>query len=161
MGCYFVQSSSHVQLFGNPMDCSPPGSSVGFPRQEYWGGLLSLLQGIFPTQGFQPVSPELQADSLLLSKQGRCTLFYLNNILMLHINFVSIFLLFKMLLYVLIDNSVFIFSNTYLEIDCHSILQQDWLPPGSYKNACFTSSSVSFTVRKSLLICQMVLIFIF
>ena len=24
----------------NPMDCSPPGSSVhGFPRQEYWSGL--------------------------------------------------------------------------------------------------------------------------
>ena len=49
----------------------------------------------------------------------------------------------------------------YLEIDCHSVLQQDWLPPVAYKNACFTSSSVSFIVRKNLLICQMVLIFIF
>ena len=27
-------------LLDNPMDCSPPGSSVhGFPRQEYWSGL--------------------------------------------------------------------------------------------------------------------------
>ena len=34
------------------MDCSLPGSSVmEFSRQEYWSGLLSLLQGIFQTQG--------------------------------------------------------------------------------------------------------------
>ena len=31
-------------------DCSPPGSS-GFPRQEYWNGLLFPPPGIFPTQG--------------------------------------------------------------------------------------------------------------
>ena len=36
----------------DPMDCSLPGSSVmEFSRQEYWSGLLSLLQGIFQTQG--------------------------------------------------------------------------------------------------------------
>ena len=36
----------------DPMDCSLPGSSLsmGFSRQEYWSGLHSLLQGIFPTQ---------------------------------------------------------------------------------------------------------------
>ena len=28
--------------------------SMGFSRQEYWSGLPSLLQGIFPTQGLNP-----------------------------------------------------------------------------------------------------------
>ena len=31
---------------------APP--SMGFSRQEYWGGLLFLLQGIFLTQGLNP-----------------------------------------------------------------------------------------------------------
>ena len=34
------QSLNHVRLC-NPMDCSPSGSSKGFPRQEYWSGLPS------------------------------------------------------------------------------------------------------------------------
>ena len=33
-----VKLLSRVQLC-DPMDCSLPGSSVGFPRQEYWSGL--------------------------------------------------------------------------------------------------------------------------
>ena len=50
--CY---SLGHVQTLWDPMDCSPPGSSVhGIPRQEHWSGLRSLLQGIFPTQGSNP-----------------------------------------------------------------------------------------------------------
>ena len=37
----------------NPMDCSPPGSSVhgDSPGKNTGSGLPSLLQGIFPTQG--------------------------------------------------------------------------------------------------------------
>ena len=34
----------------DPMDYSPPASSVGFSRQEYWSESLLLLQRIFPTQ---------------------------------------------------------------------------------------------------------------
>ena len=34
-------------------------------------GSLSLLQGIFPTQGIQPVSPALQADSLPTELSGK------------------------------------------------------------------------------------------
>ena len=52
VGCHFllqcmkVKSESEVaQLcptFSDPMDCSPPGSSVhGFSRQEYWSGVPS------------------------------------------------------------------------------------------------------------------------
>ena len=36
----------------DPMECSPPGSSVhGISRQEYWMGCHDLLHGIFSTQG--------------------------------------------------------------------------------------------------------------
>ena len=58
----------------DPMDCSPPGSSVmRFFQQEYWSGLPCPLPGDLPDLGIKPVSPPspaLQADSLLLSCQG-------------------------------------------------------------------------------------------
>ena len=48
----------------NPMDCSPPGSSVHGKNTGV--GCYSLLQGIFPTQGWmEPRSPALKADSQL------------------------------------------------------------------------------------------------
>jgi len=48
-----------------PMDCSPPGSSVHgiLDRQEYWSGLSCLPPGDLPDPGIEP-SPTLQADSL-------------------------------------------------------------------------------------------------
>ena len=41
---------SHVCLYVTPWAVQ----SVEFSRPEYWSGLLSLLQGIFPTQGSNP-----------------------------------------------------------------------------------------------------------
>ena len=40
----------------DPMDCSPPGSSVhgDTPGKNTWGGRRALLQGSFPTQGSNP-----------------------------------------------------------------------------------------------------------
>ena len=53
------------------MDCSSPGSSVhGISRQEYWNGLPVPPPGDLPDPGIKPMSPALQADSLLLSHQG-------------------------------------------------------------------------------------------
>ena len=50
----------------DPMDCSPPGSSVhGILRQEYWSGLPFPSPGNIPDPGIEPRSPELQAHSLL------------------------------------------------------------------------------------------------
>ena len=47
-----VQSLSHVWLFWDVMDCSPPGSSVhDFPGKNTEMGCHFLLQGIFLTQG--------------------------------------------------------------------------------------------------------------
>ena len=46
----FVQSLSRVQLFVTPQTvCSPPGSSIGFSRQEYRSG-LPFPSPIFITQ---------------------------------------------------------------------------------------------------------------
>ena len=43
---------SHVRLFCDPMDCSPPGSSfVAFSRQEYWSGLPCPPPGDLPNPG--------------------------------------------------------------------------------------------------------------
>ena len=57
----------------NPMDCSPPGFSVYeiFPGKNTGVGSHFLLQGMFPNQGSNPHLLCWQADSLLLSHQGR------------------------------------------------------------------------------------------
>ena len=50
--------------FCNPMDCSPPDSSVyGFSRQEYWSGLPFPSLGNLIDPGIEPASPALQMDS--------------------------------------------------------------------------------------------------
>jgi len=56
----------------NPMDCSPPGFSVHgvFPSKNTGVGCYFLLQGIFPNQELNPMSPTLQANSLPLSCLG-------------------------------------------------------------------------------------------
>ena len=50
----------------DPMDCSPPGSSVcvGFSRQEYWSGLPFPSPGDLPNSGIEPASPVLQVEYL-------------------------------------------------------------------------------------------------
>ena len=49
------KSLSHVRLLATFWTVAHQASlSMGFPRQEYWSGLQSLLQGIFSTQGSNP-----------------------------------------------------------------------------------------------------------
>ena len=52
-----VQSQSHVRLC-DPVDCSPPGSSVygDSPGKNTGVGCRALLRGIFPNQGYNLVS---------------------------------------------------------------------------------------------------------
>ena len=55
------------------VDCQAP-LSMGSPRQEYQSGLSFPSPGDLPDPGIKlvsPVSPELQADSLLLIYQVR------------------------------------------------------------------------------------------
>ena len=55
--------------FCNPIDCSPPGSSlcVEFPRQKYWSGLPFPSPGALPNPGVEPTSLIWQVDSLPLN----------------------------------------------------------------------------------------------
>ena len=45
--------------------CQAP-LSMGFLRHEHWSGLTFPFQGIFTSQGLNPASAALQADSLPL-----------------------------------------------------------------------------------------------
>ena len=48
---------------------APP--SMGFSRQEYWGGLPFPPPGDLPNPGIEAGSPALQADSLLSEPPGK------------------------------------------------------------------------------------------
>ena len=63
-------SLSHVRLC-NPMDCSPPGSSVhgDSPGKNTGVGCHALLQGIFPTQGSNPGLPHCRQILYCLNHQ--------------------------------------------------------------------------------------------
>ena len=68
------ESVSHSVMSDScdPMDCSPPGSSVhGFSRQEYWSGLPFPSPGDLPKPGIKHNSPTLQADSLPTEPPGK------------------------------------------------------------------------------------------
>ena len=59
----------------DPMDCSPPGSSVhGILQQEYWSGLPFPSPGDLPNPGIKPRSPALQADTLPSEPPGNTTI---------------------------------------------------------------------------------------
>ena len=49
---------SHVQLLGDPIDCSPPGSFMEYSRQEYWPGLLFPTPEDLSNPGIKPTSLE-------------------------------------------------------------------------------------------------------
>ena len=62
---------SRVQLFATLWSIARQAPlSMGFSRQEYWSGLPFPAPGDLPDPGIKfesPMSPALQADSLLLS----------------------------------------------------------------------------------------------
>ena len=65
---------SRVQIWWNPMDHIPPGSSVHGILQARILGCHALLQGIFPTQGLNAwllCLLQWQASSLLLAPPGK------------------------------------------------------------------------------------------
>ena len=62
----------------DPMDCSPPGSSVHgvFSRQEYWSGWPCSPPGDLPNPRIEPRSPALPEDhkmrQMVMIKQKHC-----------------------------------------------------------------------------------------
>ena len=76
-----AQSLSHVWLFCDPMDISPPAPlSKEFSRQEYWSGLPFPPPGDLPNPGTELSLLHWQADSLPLSHLGS------SNFLIFHFN---------------------------------------------------------------------------
>ena len=66
-----VHSFSCVRLWGDPMACSPPGSSIhGISQARIMEWVAISFSGDFPNPGIEPAFPALQVDSLLLSYQG-------------------------------------------------------------------------------------------
>ena len=65
-----------MRPFCDPMNCSPPGSSVGFPRQEHWSGLPFPSPGDLSNQGIEPTSPALAGGFFtLITLSSTCTHF--------------------------------------------------------------------------------------
>ena len=67
---------SRVRLFATPWTVAyqaPP--SMGFSRQEYWGGLPSPSPAALPDPGIEPGSPALQADALIPFQRGKQVMF--------------------------------------------------------------------------------------
>ena len=63
-GCFCLVAKLCLTLC-DPMDCSPPGSSVhGILQREYWSELPFPPPGDLPDPGIEPQSPTLQANSL-------------------------------------------------------------------------------------------------
>ena len=57
LACMHVKSLLSCLILCDPMDCSPPGSSVhGLSRWEYWRGLLCPSPGDLPNLGIEPSS---------------------------------------------------------------------------------------------------------
>ena len=52
-----VKAAQSCPILYDPTDTMDPIQSMEFSRPEYWSGSLSLLQGIFPTQGSNPGLP--------------------------------------------------------------------------------------------------------
>ena len=57
----------------DPMDCSPPGTSVhgDFPGKNSGVGCHALLQGNLPSPGVEARSPALPVDSLPVELPGK------------------------------------------------------------------------------------------
>ena len=72
--CVCVLVAQSCLTLCNPIDCSPPGSSVlGIlqARKENWSGLLFPSPGDLPNPGIEPGSPMLQEDSLPSEPPGK------------------------------------------------------------------------------------------
>ena len=82
--CVCVCSLSCVPLC-DPMDCSPPGSSVhGFSRQEYRRELLCLPPGDPLNPGIEPWCPALQVHSSPSEPPGKPLYIYKSIYMQIH-----------------------------------------------------------------------------
>ena len=63
---------NRVRLFATPWTTAYQAPlSIGFSRQEFWGGLPFPSPGDLPDPGIEPESPASQADSLPSELPGK------------------------------------------------------------------------------------------
>ena len=67
----FESESESCSVMSDPLQPRGLHTPWNSPGQNTGVGSLSLLQGIFPTQGWNPGLPPLQADSLSAEPQGK------------------------------------------------------------------------------------------
>ena len=78
---HFVVVWSLCLTFLQPMDCSPPGSSVhGISPRQILDGLPIPSSGNPFDPGIKPLSPALHTDSLLLSHWGSLSIYIVGDI---------------------------------------------------------------------------------
>ena len=70
--CCCLVTKLCLTLYCDPIDYSPPGSSVmGFSRQEYWSGLLFPSLRDLPDPGIEPVFSALAGGFFTTEPPGR------------------------------------------------------------------------------------------
>ena len=130
--------------------------SIGFPRQEYWSGLLLPSPGDLPDSGIEHRSPTLQADSLLSEPPGKPRWNHTVYNLLILLFSLSIMPPGSILLFGPIVGSFLLLNSFpwYKRItDCptiyllRSILFPVW---GYYKQSCWKQLCIGFCVDKSL-----------
>ena len=73
----------------DPMDCSPPGSAMGFPRQEYWSGLPFPPPEDLSDPGIKPMSPVSPGRQILYYWTTREALYFITTSILEHSNFLK------------------------------------------------------------------------
>ena len=69
---FVVSLLSRVQLFATPWTVARQAPLfMGFPRQEYWTGLLFLYPGDFPHPEIKPTSPALAGGFFTTEPPGK------------------------------------------------------------------------------------------
>ena len=78
----FSHSLSYVRLFATPWTVAGQAPLyVGFPRQEYWNGLLFPTPGDLPDPGIKSASPALTIRFFTAEPPGKPCFLILNKIL--------------------------------------------------------------------------------
>ena len=95
-----AQSLQSCLTLCNPMDCSPPGSSIReiFSKQEYWSGLPCPPPGDLHNPRIELKSsafPASQVDSLSIEPPGKPYLYHMNPRFLLQIKGAWILALFR------------------------------------------------------------------
>ena len=62
--CVYIVSKSCLTFVTSKNIALQDSLSMGFPRQEYWSGLLFPRPGDHPDPGIELMSPVLQVDSI-------------------------------------------------------------------------------------------------